>query len=80
MKAYLYRIRFVASVIAVTVLPILVTGAVLLRAAEQALLEEKKQKLIAVTEQLDYVLSKDFDAMLRERGMQAAPREQQIEA
>jgi two-component system, NtrC family, sensor histidine kinase AtoS len=79
-KAYLYRIRFVASVIAVTVLPILVTGAVLLRAAEQALLEEKKQKLIAVTEQLDYVLSKDFDAVLRERGMLTAPREQQIEA
>ncbi len=80
MKAYLYRIRFVASVIAVTVLPILVTGMVLLQAAEQALLEEKKQKLIAITRQLDHALSKDFDGILREAGLQDAARPAKIAA
>ncbi|MFY0543847.1 two-component system sensor histidine kinase AtoS [Brevibacillus sp. H7] len=80
MKAYFYRIRFVASVIAVTLLPILVTGIVLLQAAEQALLEEKKQKLIAITQQLDRALSKDFDEILRESGMQDAARPEKIQA
>jgi len=80
MRAYLYRIRFLTAVILSTVLPIVVTGAVLLHAAEQALLEEKKQKLIAITEQLDYALSKDFDVLLRERNMQNAPRQEKIKA
>lgn len=78
MKNYLYRIRFVATVIVVTVLPILITGIVLLNAAEQALLEEKKQKLIAITQQLDFALSKDFDDLLLEMGGTGASREQKI--
>lgn len=78
MKTYVYRIRFVASVIAATVLPIFITGIVLLNAAEQALLEEKKQKLIAITQQLDFALSKDFDSLVRELGVSGAAREQKI--
>jgi len=60
-KAYFYRIRLIAAVAAVTILPILITGPLLLHAAEQALLEEKKQKLIAITQQLDFALPKDYD-------------------
>lgn len=78
MKAYLYRIRFVASVIAVTVLPIIFTGMVLLKAAEQALLEEKKQKLIAITQQLDYALTVDFEQLVQNAGAANASRAEQI--
>lgn len=79
-KSYVYRIRFIVSVIAVTVLPIIVTGVVLLKAAEQALLQEKEKKLLAITEQLDFALSQDFENVLREEGLQNASREQQIAA
>ncbi|MEJ8546371.1 two-component system sensor histidine kinase AtoS [Brevibacillus borstelensis] len=80
MKSYVYRIRFIVSVIAVTVLPIIVTGIVLLKAAEQALLQEKEKKLLAITQQLDFALSQDFENVLREQGMQNASRKQQIKA
>lgn len=79
LRAYLYRIRLIASVIVATVLPILITGMVLLQAAEQALLEEKKQKLIAITQQLDFALPKDFDDLARTLGVENASREQKIE-
>ncbi|MDF2682109.1 MAG: two-component system sensor histidine kinase AtoS [Brevibacillus sp.] len=79
MKAYFYRIRLIASVVAVTILPILITGMVLLHAAEQALLEEKKQKLIAITQQLDFALPKDYDDLTKKLGVQVASREQKIE-
>ncbi|QRG68386.1 two-component system sensor histidine kinase AtoS [Brevibacillus choshinensis] len=79
MKAYFYRIRLVASVVAVTILPILLTGMVLLHAAEQALLEEKKQKLIAITQQLDFALPKDYDDLTKRLGVVEATREQKIE-
>lgn len=79
MRSYVYRIRFILSVIAVTVLPIIVTGIVLLKAAEQALLEEKEKKLVAITRQMDLALLKDFDTILREQGLQNAPRLQKIE-
>ncbi len=78
MKAYLYRIRFVASVIAVTVLPIVVTGIILLTIAEHALLKEKQAKLIAITQQLDYALSNDFNSILQEQKGLSLSREQQI--
>jgi len=80
MKQYLYRIRFVIGVIIATVLPILVTGSVLMDIAGQALLEEKREKLIAITHQLDYALSDDFDALLAEQRMLQASREEQIKA
>ncbi|WP_419878444.1 two-component system sensor histidine kinase AtoS [Brevibacillus centrosporus] len=79
LKAYFYRIRLIASVVAVTILPILITGLVLLHAAEQALLEEKKQKLIAITQQLDFALPKDYDDLTKRLGVQEATREQKIE-
>lgn len=79
MKAYIYRIRLIASVVAVTILPILITGMVLLNAAEQALLEEKKQKLLAITQQLDFALSKNYDELIGEIGAQKATRQQKIE-
>ncbi|MFD2369102.1 two-component system sensor histidine kinase AtoS [Brevibacillus sp. GCM10020057] len=78
MKANFYRIRLIASVVAVTILPILITGLVLLHAAEQALLEEKKQKLIAITQQLDFALPKDYDDLARRLGVQEASRAQKI--
>ncbi|USG64885.1 two-component system sensor histidine kinase AtoS [Brevibacillus ruminantium] len=80
MRSYVYRIRFILSVIAVTVLPIIVTGIVLLKAAEQALLEEKEKKLVAITKQMDLALLTDFDTILREQGLENATREQQIQA
>jgi len=79
MRTYLYRIRFAASVIVVTVLPIIVTGFTLLHIAEEALLEEKRAKLIAITHQLDYALSEDFNSILKEQSSQAMDREQTIE-
>lgn len=79
MKAYMYRIRLIASVIAATVLPILITGFVMVHAAEQALLEEKKQKLIAITQQLDLALPNDFDDLAKSRGVQNASRAHKID-
>lgn len=78
MKTYLYRLRFVVSVIAATVLPILITGVVLQKAAEQALLEEKKQKLTAITEQMDVALTQTYAEMLVEMGGTEASRDEQI--
>lgn len=78
MRAYLFRIRFVASIIAVTVLPIVVTGIVLLNIAERALLEEKQAKLIAITQQLDYALPNDFATLLRQQNGLKQNRQQQI--
>ena len=78
MKAYLYRLRFVVSVIAATVLPILITGIVLQKAAEQALLDEKKQKLIAITEQMDFALTQTYEEMIAEMGGTNASREEKI--
>ncbi|WP_126425215.1 two-component system sensor histidine kinase AtoS [Brevibacillus marinus] len=78
MKQYLYRIRFVVAVIVAIVLPILVTGGVLLDIAEQALLAEKREKLIAITHQLDYALPDDFDALLAKAGAQGASRAEKI--
>ena len=75
LRAYFYRLRFVISVILATVLPILVTGIVLLNAAEQVLLAEKKQKLIAITEQMDFALPHSFAEMLAQSGMKVATRE-----
>ncbi len=77
-KAFFYRIRFVVAAIVAAVLPIVVTGVVLLGIAEQALIEEKKQKLIAITQQLDYALPNDFDTILREGGAAGRNREAQI--
>ncbi|MGG1662417.1 two-component system sensor histidine kinase AtoS [Brevibacillus sp. NRS-1366] len=79
-KSYIYRIRFVASVITVTVLPIVITGIVLLKAAEQALLKEKEQKLISITQQLDFALTKDYDELVIELGLSGASREDKIKA
>lgn len=78
MKTYLYRLRFVVTVIAATVLPILITGIVLQKAAEQALLEEKKQKLAAITEQMDVALTQTYAELLEELGGTNASREEQI--
>ncbi|NQF16792.1 two-component system sensor histidine kinase AtoS [Brevibacillus sp. HB1.3] len=80
MKTYLYRIRFVMAVIVVTVLPIIITGIVLVKSAEQALLAEKKQKLIAITQQLDFALSKDFDTIVVEAGLEKAEKEHKLQA
>ena len=80
MKTYLYRIRFVVAVIVVTVLPIIITGIVLVKSAEQALLAEKKQKLIAITQQLDFALSKDFDTIIVEAGLEKAEKEDKLQA
>lgn len=78
LKAYFYRLRFVLSVIAATVLPILITGFVLLDAAEDALLDEKKKKLIAITEQMDFALSQSYDELLRQMGGEGKTREEKI--
>ncbi|MFI8716192.1 helix-turn-helix domain-containing protein [Brevibacillus brevis] len=80
MKTYLYRIRFVMAVIVVTILPIIITGIVLVKSAEQALLAEKKQKLIAITQQLDFALSKDFDTIVVEAGLEKAEKEHKLQA
>lgn len=78
LKAYFYRLRFVISVILAAVLPILVTGFVLLKAAEQALLDEKRQKLIAITEQMDFALTQSYEQILAQLGSGAETREEQI--
>lgn len=78
MKAYFYRLRFVVSVIVATVLPILITGIVLQKAAEQALLDEKKQKLIAITEQMDFALTQTYEEMIADMGGTNASREEKI--
>lgn len=78
MKAYFYRLRFVLSVIVATVLPIVITGVVLLGATEQALLDEKEKKLIAITEQMDFALIHNYDELLRQMGGEARTREEQI--
>jgi len=77
-KAYFYRLRFVVSVIVATVLPILITGIVLQKAAEQALLDEKKQKLIAITEQMDFALTQTYEEMIADMGGTNASREEKI--
>ncbi|WP_134684082.1 ATP-binding protein [Brevibacillus migulae] len=78
MRTYLYRIRFAASVLAVTIMPIIITGFTLLHLAENALLEEKQAKLIAITHQLDYALSEDFNSLLQQRNAQSMNRAQKI--
>jgi len=78
MKAYFYRLRFVLSVVTATVLPILIMGLELLDAAEQALLDEKRQKLLAITEQLDFALTKTYDEILEQMGGTERTKEEKI--
>ncbi len=74
-----WRGRLIIMSLLIVNIPILVAGYAMKQNAEKSLLEEKKSKLAAVSRILDSRLGSDsFDAILRRRGAENAPREEKI--
>jgi len=74
-----WRGRLILMSLLIVNIPILVAGYAMKHNAEQSLLEEKKNKLAAVSRILDSRLGQDsFDAILRRHGAENATREEKI--
>lgn len=74
-----WRGRLIVLSLLIVNIPILVAGFAMEQSAEQSLLEEKKNKLAAVSYILDSRLGPDgFAGILRRHGATGAPREEQI--
>lgn len=66
------------AIIFATATPILISGYIMTKQAENALLEEKKSKLMGAARMLEQYLAADYDTILREQGLEHAGREEQI--
>lgn len=74
-----WRGRLIILSLLIVNIPILVAGYAMKQSAEQSLLDEKKNKLAAVSHILDARLGQDsFDAILRRHGAENAPKEEKI--
>lgn len=67
------------AIIFATAIPILISGYIMTKQAENALLEEKRSKLMGAARMLEQHLVADYDTILREQGLEHAGREEQIQ-
>ncbi|NLK51727.1 MAG: hypothetical protein GX295_04685 [Syntrophomonadaceae bacterium] len=80
-KRLSFQLNLLLIAVALVMMTILsITGYILMRDAQNALIEEKQAKLFSYAKQLDIALDKTFDQKLIEKGLHNASREEKIKA